>query len=134
MSTSLTINGTSIASIGFVLKRIDGHIGVGQPKAQGTPNDPYTSQNVFLQTYRQESPIIEIEMFQKFETIAAAESALFTLYGILIQPGEHAFIHTDGLAALYFKGIMAKGVQVDAKKANAGLFFSIKLKITKTND
>lgn len=132
--SDLSINGTTLSSLGFKLKRVDGHLAVGKPKSQGSGKDEYSSVNCFLSTYQQESPFIEIEFFGKFETIAAAESALYTLYGILIQVGEHAFIHSDDIYTIAFKGIMANGAKVTPQLVGSGLFFIVTIKITKTND
>jgi hypothetical protein len=133
MSLDLTINGTAISTLGFMLKEVEGDKSLGQPRKQGAGKEEYTSNNIFLTSYFEESPEPEFELVGVFDSITAAETALYTLYGIMVQVGEHTFIHTDGTSTVSWKGIMKKS-STDYKSYNDGIIFEVKVKTLKTND
>jgi hypothetical protein len=133
MSLDITINGTSISFLGFMLKDVEGDKSLGQPRKQGAGKEEYTSNNIFLTSYFEESPEPEFELIGVFDSITAAETALYTLYGIMVQIGEHTFVHTDDTNTVSWKGIMKKS-SVKNKLYNDGIIFEVKIKTLKTNN
>lgn len=132
--TDFSIDGTTLSSLGFKLKDVIGVLQLGEPKQQGSGSDEYTSINSFDAIYKQKSPEPIIEFFGKFSSIAAAETALFTLYGMLIQNIERTFTVFEGAKSISFKGVMHKGASVEPTKSGSRMYFEIKLKLLKTND
>jgi hypothetical protein len=132
--TSLTIEGTPLTSLGFSLKKVTGHMAAEQPKPQGSGKDDYTSVNLFLDAYYKEPVEITVHCFGRFATLAQADEALYTLYGILVMPGQRTYVHSGSGGSITFKAIMHKGCDVVAKKVGAGIFFDVKLKLLKTDD
>jgi hypothetical protein len=131
--TDLQINSTLVSTLGFHLKSVDENIALGAPRKQGSAKEDFSSNNVFLSNYYEESPEPVFEIFGKFTSISAAETALYTLYGLLVQTGEHTFTHTDGTNTIAWKGIMKKAA-VDYKLAGSGMFYSVKITTIKTNN
>lgn len=136
----LTIDSTTLSSLGFTLSQLGNLIGIGDPKSQGSGKDEYTSKNHFLGSFKQKSNEINVSMFGSFVStsdrgcITASENALYTLYGILTTPGEHTFLLSDGTNSETFKGIMHRGATVKRYKQGYKIVLDITFKILKTND
>lgn len=132
--TNFSINGTMVSTLGFKVKGIEGHLDIGEPKPQLAAKDDFTSENYLQGEYYQQGFDITVKLFGKYASIAAAITALYTLYGMLVQVGEHTFIHTDGSSHVTFMGNMHKGAKVTHAFIGGGLFFDVELNIQKTND
>lgn len=128
----ITIFRTSLRSLGFYCRQA--HLLVlGEPKKQGGGREDYTSVNVFLTKYVQKAIPFKLSFFGMFETIPEAESALYTVYGLLVTPGEHVISHSNGTDTEDVKAVIKKST-VKAQKVRNGLFLSVELEMLKTND
>lgn len=134
--TDITIDGTALSTLG--LKTKYAHlIAVGQPKQQGSGKEDLTSENYNLPnsySYRESSPTVEFCVFGKFGSPLAADTALYTLYGLLVQSGEHSIVHTNGTTSESVKAIMHRGSRVDIQRYGAGLVVVVKIEMIKTDD
>lgn len=128
----ITIYRTTLSSLGF--KCQNAHmLMVGEPKKQGNVREDYSSVNLFLAKYYQKSTPFKLNFFGLFETIPAAESALYTVYGMLAQPGEHVIAHHNDTYTEDVKAVIQKSV-VKVKKVKSGLLLIVELEMLKTDD
>jgi len=133
--TDFTINGTAISSLGFKLKGVTGHLGVGGRKAVlGASDDLIFNYRETQSNYFQESPDILVKAYGKFETMEAAEEAYFSLLGLLVVPSQRSFAHVSGAQSVAFKGIMHKGTNCHYRRLTGGVVFDLQIKILKTDD
>lgn len=137
MMTDVIIDGTALSTLG--LKTKYAHlIAVGQPKQQGSGKEDLTSENYNLPglySYRESSPTVELCVFGQYSSPLAADTALYTLYGLLVQSGEHTITHTNGTTSESVKAIMHKGSRAEIKRQGKnGLFVEVKIEMLKTND
>ena len=125
--TDISIDGTALGTLGFKTKYAH-LIAVGEPKKQGSGKEDLTSVNFNLPGYYQQSPTVELCVFGKFTSPPACDAALYTLYGLLVQSGEHIIVHTNGTSSESVKAVMHKGSKVDIKKQATVCLFKLKLK------
>lgn len=131
--SSLSIDGTTLASLGFYLSGVQGHIATGGPKPQGDAAEEYSSENYFGEVYRQESNEITVSFFGDFVGVNVAEQALYSIYAILAQPGSHTVVHSNGVESITVTAVWA-GATVKAKrKLLTRMVLDVELKLTKTD-
>ena len=134
MAENLYIDGVSVRSLGFSIKTVNSGIWVGAPKQQGSAKEDITSENFFLQTFTEKSPEPDFEILGVFTNLIAANSAVYSLYGLLVQIGERTFIHTDGENVISFKGVMSKGAKGKPKKIGNNIYIKLTVKLLKSAD
>ena len=127
----LTINSISVGALGLKLSRIDGPFSVGETKSYAQIKDDYSSKNDSGFLYREKSRPVDILLGGKYGSLILAETALYRLVGILIQPGSKSFVYYD-LADeinynIEFSGIMNRGI--DARISKRGKYLEVSLKI-----
>lgn len=134
--TDFTINGTTISSLGFKLKGVTGHLGVGGRKAVLGANDDLIFNYRETQSgYFEESPDVLVKAYGRFATMEAAEEAYFSLLGLLVVPSQRSFAHATVAQSITFKGIMHKGTNCHYRKlTGGGVVFDVQIKILKTDD
>jgi len=134
--TDFTINSVAISSLGFKLKGVFGHLGLGGRKpVLGNSEDLVFNYRETQNGYFEDSPEVTVSAFGVFDSIEAAEEAWFRLLGLLIVPMQRTFAHTSGAQSVAFKGVMHKGATCRYKRnAQGRTILDVQLKLLKTDD
>jgi hypothetical protein len=125
-------SGLSVNDKGFHVVDVKGLYSVGGMKKIESSNDNLSSKNYYISRYAQDVDF-SIKLLGKFPSIVAAESALYSLYGVLVQPGETTF-QFNGDVTRRVKGYMNNGAKVKHTIASGHVVFEVELKLKKTND
>jgi hypothetical protein len=130
----LIINTTALTTLGFTLSGWSGFFPIAARKNTSGSDDKYSSQNPYPIATIKESTGANLIVIGLFDTIALAETALYSLIGILADTGEKTFQITHGANTIGFIGIMDKGIKTDYYKFESGIAIVSTISLLKTAD